>query len=435
MPDDPLFTNASAGAPSYAANELRRAFAMLLWSGVADRFGARQGVHPSGANAVSLSGTTVTVQHTKAVVYPGLTSLAGPYIVQLQSEAFTLTAADATNPRKDIVVLQVQDNDEDSSGFRRARSFVVTGTPAPSPVEPAVPASAFKMATVDVPASPGAATLTYNSPFTIASGGILPVRNDAELLGTSGGLYDGAARWRQDTNALEVHNGAATWDVVASALGYQFWKQVRFTSSGSFNPDDVAHTGWRAARVRCQAGGAAGGGAAATAAGETSSGGGGQAGGYAESWLLRSAVVGTQTVTRGAGGTGVSAGVGNNGGTSSLGALVSAEGGNGGATVGASGTINGSAGGNSLQATTGDIGMVGQGGGFGFKGGASGGAGGIGGSSPMGGGGGASRASSGSGLPGRNYGGGGGGALNGASQAAQPGGAGGDGIVIVDLYV
>jgi len=216
MPDDPLYINASAGAPAYAANELRRAMATLLTqSGEPDRFGAREGVHPAGSAGVTVSGMTVTVQHLKAVVYPGLTTLSGPYIVQLQSGTHAVTAADATNPRKDIVALQIQDHDEDSSGQRRAQSVYVAGTPAPSPVEPALPANSFRLATIDVPAGSTTPSLTYNAPLTVAAGGIVPVRNDAELPGSSSGMYDGAARWKQDTNELQIHNGGSVWETVA----------------------------------------------------------------------------------------------------------------------------------------------------------------------------------------------------------------------------
>lgn len=217
MPDDPLWINASAGAPAYAANELRRLHAMFLTQGVADKFGARSGVHPAGGNAVTLSGTTVTVLHTKAVVYPGLTSTAGPYVVALQSRTHALNAADGSNPRKDIIVMRVWDNDEDSLGLRQADTVYVVGTPAASPVEPAVPASSFKMATIDVPAGGSPApSLTYNAPYTVATGGVLPVRTDSELPGGSSGLYDGMVRWKRDTNELQVHNGSTTWETVAS---------------------------------------------------------------------------------------------------------------------------------------------------------------------------------------------------------------------------
>lgn len=217
MPDDPLWINAATGAPAYAANELRRLHAMYLTQAVGDKFGARSGVHPAGGNAVSLSGTTITVLHTKAVVYPGLTSTAGPYVVALQSRTHTLTAADGSNPRKDIVVLRVWDNDEDALGLRQADTEYIVGDPAASPVEKPVPSGAFRMATIDVPQSGGgSAVLTFNAPYTVATGGVLPVRNDAELPGGSSGLYDGMMRWNRDTDQLQVHDGGTTWETLAS---------------------------------------------------------------------------------------------------------------------------------------------------------------------------------------------------------------------------
>lgn len=214
MTDDPWAINASAGAPAYTAAELRRLSSVLMMGGHADRFGTRQGVNPSGSQAVTLSGTTITVQHTRAVVYPALTTTAGPYTVALQSETHTLTAADGTNPRKDIVVLRVEDTDEDSSGFRRARSQYIVGTPAGSPSEPAVPSGSFRMATIDVPAGGSPApTLTYNAPYVVALGGILPARNVSEL--PSVGLHEGAYADQGDVNSLLRYSGSA-WEVMAT---------------------------------------------------------------------------------------------------------------------------------------------------------------------------------------------------------------------------
>lgn len=220
--NDPKWINASSGSPAYNARELRRLESVLLTqAGSPDRFGARQGVHPAGAPAVSLSGTTVTVQHTKAVVYPGLTTLSGPYVVQLEQTTHEVPAADGSNDRKDIVVLRVYDDDEDASGMRKAVSEYIAGDPAATPVEKDVPQGAFRMATVDVPADgTGSPTLTYNAPFTVAHGGIVPVRDDSELPGTDGGMYDGLHRWNQATNELQVHNGASTWETLASPLGF-----------------------------------------------------------------------------------------------------------------------------------------------------------------------------------------------------------------------
>lgn len=432
---DPSWINVSAGAPAYDAQELRRTEAVLLsGAGTADRLGARQGVRP-GAQAVTLAGTTVTVQDVPVVIYPGLTSISGPYRAALLSTAHALNPADGTNPRKDIIVCQVQDHDEDASGQRRARSFYVAGVPAATPVEPPLPAGSYRLATVDVPAGgTPAPSLTYNAPWVVASGGILPVRNDAELLGSAGGLYDGAMRWNQDMDRLEAHNGGSAWETVGSAKGSQVFLEEVHRVGVTWDPAAASRKGWRKALVEVQAGGGAGGGAALTGLSETSSGGGGQGGAYARRWITPADVPSPVTITIGAGGTGVTGGAGNIGGTSSFGTLVSAAGGAGGSAVGASGTSNCSAGGDSVQAVTGDIGIRGQGGGFGVKLGTSGAGGGHGGSSHLGGGG-ASRASSGAGLPGRQYGGGGGGGMNGASQSAAAGGDGFIGIVIVTLFV
>lgn len=214
--NDPGFINHDGGSPEYSAAELRRIFAVLLVQGVTDRFGARSGVHPGGGNAVTLSGSTINVQHTKAVVYPGLSGTAGPYLCQIPATTHALQGADGTNPRKDIVILRVYDDDEDSSGQREAVTEYITGTPAVSPSEPNVPDSSVRLATIDVPqVGGGAAVLTFNAPYVVANGGILPVRTTGER--PSAGRYDGMMVWRRDVQQLEVLNeGGPSWDPIAS---------------------------------------------------------------------------------------------------------------------------------------------------------------------------------------------------------------------------
>ncbi|MGH9252556.1 MAG: hypothetical protein ACRD0W_24015, partial [Acidimicrobiales bacterium] len=191
------------GGPAYNAAELRRAQAMLLLPGVTDRFGARAGVRPHSTEPVTLAGTTWTVENLNAVVYPGLTGSSGPYVVQHPEESGSTTPADGTNDRIDALDLQIQDDDEDASGLRRARVVYVTGTPAGSPVPPALTANSLRLATILV-GSGGtpAPALTVVTPYTVALGGVLPVRTSAEL--PSAGRYEGMAAFVQDTNALVV---------------------------------------------------------------------------------------------------------------------------------------------------------------------------------------------------------------------------------------
>jgi hypothetical protein len=78
-----------------------------------------------------------------------------------------IATADATNPRRDIVIAQVRDNTEDSTGFNDARLFVVTGTPAASPVDPAIPANCLALARVAVAA--GASSIVNANITSLAS--------------------------------------------------------------------------------------------------------------------------------------------------------------------------------------------------------------------------------------------------------------------------
>ena len=207
MAADPLWINASAGTPAYSAAELRQAMALPMMYDTRVS-GARQGVRPGGgALLVSLVGSTISVARGPALVDPGLTTNQGPYWVGLPAaETHTLTAADAVNPRKDIVIFRVYDHDEDASGLRTARSEYLAGVASGSPAEPAVPAGSFRLATIDVPASGGGSpVVTDRRPYTVATGGILPVRLAGDIAAGEAGRY----RHRLDTGVLEVDTGAA----------------------------------------------------------------------------------------------------------------------------------------------------------------------------------------------------------------------------------
>lgn len=217
MPSDPWAIGADAGAPEYNPQELRRLSAVLMsQAGTGTRFGARAGLHPSSGNAVTLSGTTLTVQNLKGIVFPAITSTSGPYTIQLPSRTHTLTAAHATLPRKDTVTLRIWDDDEDASGLRQCDTEYNVGTAAASPAEPTLPPNSVRIATIDVPINNTAgSTVTNNYPIIAAAGGVQVVRNDAELPGAAGGVHDGMLRWNAATNELQVHDGASTWETLA----------------------------------------------------------------------------------------------------------------------------------------------------------------------------------------------------------------------------
>jgi len=119
------------------------------------------GVLDAGDLKVAENGTPNLSVNVAAgrILIPGTeSSFQGTYFAENRSTLnVAIAAADATNPRKDLVVAKVQD--AAYSGVTNAWSLVVvTGTPAPSPAEPAVPANAMVLALVDVPANDTAIT-------------------------------------------------------------------------------------------------------------------------------------------------------------------------------------------------------------------------------------------------------------------------------------
>lgn len=205
-----------------------------------------------------------------------------------------------------------------------------------------------------------------------------------------------------------------------------------FTANGTY----TATAGLKRAKITVLGGGGAGGGSDATGAAQGSAGAGGAAGGIAIKTVSAATIGASQTVTIGAGGTGVSAASGNNGGTSSFGAIVSATGGSGGAKAGVANAagVSGPAGG---VGSSGDINGNGASGGPAFFSNAGGNffnVAGKGADSPYGGGGvPVVQGTSGGGV-GVGFASGGGGAATASGGVAQTGGAGAPGIVIVEEF-
>lgn len=216
---DPLWINQSAsGTPSYTANEARTGMAVDLQYG-GRNVGARQGVRPGyQTNVVTYANPTITVNPHLGVVDPGLSSTQGPYRYGLlTTDTHTANAAE-TNPRKDIVIMRIFDHDEDASGLRHAITQYIAGVAAPSPSEPAVPAGAMKLATLDVPniagGGLGSAVITQNYPFTVAAGGILPIRNTTEEAAITS-PFAGMTTFRLDSGLFVVRNAAnSAWRYV-----------------------------------------------------------------------------------------------------------------------------------------------------------------------------------------------------------------------------
>lgn len=135
---------------SHPAEDLRRfwEFSHGPTAGIVSAAGAlkvteRAGTPTAGIDVAEgialIDGTTNTYQGFYTFDARGVTQLA-------------VGVGDATNPRKDLVVARIRDNNYDGSGVYVADLAVIPGTPAASPAEPAVPANSLVLAMIDVPA-------------------------------------------------------------------------------------------------------------------------------------------------------------------------------------------------------------------------------------------------------------------------------------------
>ncbi|WP_416977633.1 hypothetical protein [Streptomyces sp. T028] len=205
----------------------------------------RSGVLPGSSDGVSrLSGFTLTgaTGTMTATVGPGRaviqsTDARGAYPLALTDYlSLTFDAGDAQYGRIDLVVLRVYDDLYDSSGRTEAVVEIVKGTPAATPVAPAVPAVSLPLYEVAVPkgASTGTTAIDWSTALTgrrtatVAVGGILPVSTD-----TSNGAYPG--QYRDVGGQLQRWSGTA-WTDYPVLPTWQSWTPTWFTSTGSATP-------------------------------------------------------------------------------------------------------------------------------------------------------------------------------------------------------
>jgi len=299
----------------------------------------------------------------------------------------------------------------------------------------------------DIDAAVGAAVVTSSTrPAVPWSGQIIHETDTDKTL-----VWDGVA-WVETGTAVEDLDDLGDVTITTPVAGeklvfdgtnwvnleaYAFVETVYFTSNGTFTK--ATYPWLRAIRVKCQGAGGGSGGCAATSASQVSLGGGGGAGGYSEAFITDIAgLASSVTVTRGGGGAGATAGNnnGNGGGASSFGALVAATGGGAGGGGAADTPAKVFAGVGAFGSpTAGDFGIDGNSGRFGFARDADRIFSSVGGDSFFSGS--LQQNVTGSGsaaVVGLLYGGGATGGANVISQSARAGAAGGNGIVIVELY-
>lgn len=167
-----------------------------------------EGVVAAADLAVAENGTpnmTVNVAAGSAFIHGdnAPTTQGAYHVLNDATVNLAIAAADATNPRKDIVILEVRDAFY-SGADNDAQLRVVTGTPAASPVAPALPNNALQLALIDVPANDTAIT---NSQITDS-------RTRAHLLDYASAFPLGVnwASWTPTLTNMTLGNGAVLAD-------------------------------------------------------------------------------------------------------------------------------------------------------------------------------------------------------------------------------
>ena len=166
------------------AKQERQAKAPLYGAGIGAELTGRSGFRVgTAANILTATSTTWTLKPCSAQIDPGAVAHQGMYGWASDADITgPITAADATYARKDIVYIQINDSSAgDGSGATSAPVLYLAGTPAASPVAPALPARSFLVGTITVPQSGGGSpSVVVNTARFVTAGGVLPVSSAAE---------------------------------------------------------------------------------------------------------------------------------------------------------------------------------------------------------------------------------------------------------------
>lgn len=211
-------------------------------------FGGRPGVMRSTDWATSQNGTpnmSVNVAAGSGLVLGSESSTQGGYFCQsLSVTNLAITAANATNPRRDLIVARIRDAQYATGPTSAFDLFVVTGTAAASPVDPTVPPNCLVIARVAVAALAGSvvnANITdLRSSYTgqSAAAGLGGVIVCTSATRPTVGLYEGLQAYETDTDRAIVYNGSA-WvgqgAMAAPAPQFYLGAIVNGTATGPFS--------------------------------------------------------------------------------------------------------------------------------------------------------------------------------------------------------
>ncbi|ALE91813.1 hypothetical protein AOC05_04910 [Arthrobacter alpinus] len=238
---DPSWINAPGGVgPSYDAEELRRLQGFTLAAGATSGL-TRTGVLNPRDLTVSLSGSNVMVGPGGAVIG----TAKGAYVcgVAAVTTIGALTPADATNPRRDRVVLEILDPDNGGAAGRKAQLRIYDGTPSATAASgggfpaPAAGTIFADLGFVDVPKSgAGSPVATDARAFTAGAGGVVYVPTLAARDAMA--KFPSLTVFRGDLGLVETCTGT-DW----ISTGAEFRKFVPGTAGGPLTSGSTVNLG------------------------------------------------------------------------------------------------------------------------------------------------------------------------------------------------
>lgn len=232
-------------ADAHPAHSVRRMIQALA--------GNRGGVIPATATFTDLKVTqrgaganmSVDVAGGECFVHGTESTYQGVYHCQNQgTQNVVITAADATNARRDLIVARIKDSEYGVAVTDVFSIEAVAGTPAGSPADPTVPDNCIVLARVAVAAA--ASSITNANITDLRNGytavtGSATIGNQVKAVGMGGvgvctssfrptvGIYEGQLIWETDTNRLLRYSGSA-WLVVGGGFSSAVTSYVSTTS-------------------------------------------------------------------------------------------------------------------------------------------------------------------------------------------------------------
>lgn len=227
---DPWTGQASGPAGILDVEEVRLATGALqfpMTNNLKGKSGFRPG--PASPGAVTATGTpdgSVHVSAFQLFLQGGRSTASGVYICSVDATVdinILSTPANATNPRDDLIIVQVSDTFYGDSTPSKLEVKQVVGTPAASPAVPSVSGSGDYIVLAKVRVGASVTTITNanitdlrtsghaNSLsaglYSVAVGGILPVATQAQRDALTG-LYEGLVVDRADLDGFNRYDGS-----------------------------------------------------------------------------------------------------------------------------------------------------------------------------------------------------------------------------------